>query len=110
MLDHIGNGAGMIIRRLHPPTPVLRAILQLPVQKRTAFLQIVATRLRLSSRCFPGLDLDNAVRAVLWDMVQEYDLLPRTPQTIHWINVEKFLGAAGFAAGLNGSAGTDCFG
>jgi len=82
----------------------------LPVQKRTAFLQIVATRLRLSSRCFPGLGLDNAVCAVLGDMVLEFNLLPRTPRTIHWIYVEKFLGAAGFAAGLNGSAGTDCFG
>jgi hypothetical protein len=34
-------------------------------------------------------------------MVQEFDLLPRTLRPIHWINVEKFLGAAGF----NGSAG-----
>ena len=101
MLNHIANGADIIIGRLRPPTPVLRAILQLPVQKRMAFLQIIAARLRLPSRRFSDLDLDNAVRAVLWDMVQEFDLLPRTLRPIHWINVEKFLGAAGF----NGSAG-----
>jgi hypothetical protein len=52
-----------------PPTPVLRAILQLPVEKRRAFLQIIAARLRLPSRRFSDFDLDNAVRAVLWDMV-----------------------------------------
>ena len=40
-------------------------------------------------------------RAVLWDMAQEFDLLPKTLRPIHWINVEKFLGAAGF----NGSPG-----
>jgi hypothetical protein len=34
-------------------------------------------------------------------MVQEFGLLPKTLRTTHWINVEKFLGAAG----LNGSAG-----
>jgi Xaa-Pro aminopeptidase len=99
MLNHIANGADMIIGRLRPPTPVLRAILQLPVEKRMAFLQIIAARLRLPSRRFS--DLDNAARAVLWDMVQEFGLLPKTLRTIHWINVEKFLGAAGF----NGSAG-----
>ena len=65
-----------------------------------AFLQIIAARLRLPSRRFSDLDLDNAVRAVLWDMVQEFGLLPKTLRTIQWINVEKFLGAAGF----NGSA------
>jgi hypothetical protein len=101
MLNHIANGADIIIGRMRSPTPVLRAILQLPVQKRMAFLQIIAVRLRLPSRRFSDLDLDNAVRAVLWDMVQEFDLLPRTLRPIHWINVEKFLGAAGF----NGSAG-----
>ncbi len=98
MLNHIANGTDIIIERLRPPTPVLRAILQLPVEQRMAFLQIIAARLRLPSRRFSDLDLDNAVRAVLWDTVQEFDLLPRT---IHLINVEKFLGAAGF----NGSAG-----
>ena len=101
MLNHIANGADMIIGRWRPPTPVLRAILQLPVEKRMAFLQIIAARLRLPSRRFSDLDLDNAVRAVLWDMVQEFGLLPKTLRTTHWINVEKFLGAAG----LNGSAG-----
>jgi hypothetical protein len=102
MLNHIANGANIIIGRLRPPTPVLRAILQLPVEKRRAFLQIIAARLRLPSpRRFSDFDLDNAVRAMLWDMVQEFDLLPRTLRTIHWINVEKFLRAAG----LNGSAG-----
>ncbi len=40
-------------------------------------LQIIAARLRLPSRCFSDPDLDNAVRAVLWDTVQEFDLLPR---------------------------------
>jgi hypothetical protein len=95
MLNHIANGTDMIIGRLRPPTPVLRAILQLPVEKRTAFLQIIAARLRLASRRFSDLDLDNAVRAVLWVMAQEFDLLPGTLRTIHWINVEKFLGAAG---------------
>ncbi len=96
MLNHIANGTNVIIGRLRPPTPVLRAILQLPVEKRMAFLQIIAAR--LPSRRFSDLNLDYAVRAVLWDMVQEFDLVPRT---LHWINVEKFLGAAGF----NGSAG-----
>ena len=80
MLNHIANGADMIIGRLRPPTPVLRAILQLPVEKRMAFLQIIAARLRLPSRRFSDLDLDNAVRAVLWDMVQEFGLLPKTSQ------------------------------
>jgi hypothetical protein len=103
MLNHIANGADMIIGRWRPPTPVLRAILQLPVEKRMAFLQTIAARLRLPSRRFSDLDLDldNAVRAVQWDMVQEFGLLPKTLRTTHWINVEKFLGAAG----LNGSAG-----
>jgi hypothetical protein len=67
MPNHSTDGSGMIIRRLRPLTPVLRAIPQLPVEKRTAFLQIIAARLRLSSRNFFDADLDNAVRAVLWD-------------------------------------------
>ena len=80
MLNHIANGADMIIGRWRPPTPVLRAILQLPVEKRMAFLQTIAARLRLPSRRFSDLDLDNAVRAVLWDMVQEFGLLPKISQ------------------------------
>jgi hypothetical protein len=105
MLNHIANGANIIIGRLRPPTPVLRAILQLPVEKRRAFLQIIAARLPVA-QSLSDFDLDNAVRAVLWDMVQDFDLLPRTLRTIHWINVEKFLGAAGF----NGPAGKHRFG
>ena len=90
MLNHIANGADIIIGRLRPPTPVLRAILQLPMETRRAFLHIIAARLRLPSRRFSDFDLDNAVRAVLWDMVQEFDLLPRTLKTIHWIMSRNF--------------------
>ena len=66
MPNHTTDGSGMIIRRSRPLTPVLRAILQLPVEKRTAFLQIIAARLRLSSSHFSDADLDHALRAVLW--------------------------------------------
>jgi hypothetical protein len=98
MPNHTTDGNGMIIRRLRPLTPVLRAILQLPVEKRTAFLQIVAARLRSSSSHFFDAGLDNAVRAVLWELTQEFGLLPGT---IRWINVQMS------AAGFNGPAGGD---
>jgi hypothetical protein len=49
---------------------------------------------------FSDADLDNAVRAVLWELAQEFGLLPGT---IRWINVQ--MSAAGDRPPLSGPGG-----
>ena len=52
-------------------TAVMRAVLQLPVEKRNLLLQRIAARLELPHSHYSGSDLDTAVRIAVRQLIQE---------------------------------------
>jgi hypothetical protein len=66
-------------------TAVMRAALQLPVEKRNRLLQRIADRLELPASHYSPSDLDDAVRRAVRQLIQEFS---RPPGTILWLDRE----------------------
>jgi hypothetical protein len=66
-------------------TAVMRAALELPVEKRNLLLQRIADLLELPDGHYSQSDLDIAVRSAVRQLIQEFN---RPPGTIHWLDRE----------------------
>jgi hypothetical protein len=66
-------------------TVVMRAALQLPVEKRRRLLRRIAQRLKLPPGQYSQSDLDNAVRTAARQLIEEFS---RPPGTILWLDRE----------------------
>jgi hypothetical protein len=64
-------------------TAVMRAVLQLPVEKRNRLLQRIADRLELPDGQYSQSELDSAVRIAVRQLIQEFS---RSPGTILWLD------------------------
>ncbi len=64
-------------------TAVMRAALQLPLEKRAVLLQHIAVRLQLPDSHYSQTELDNAVRMAMRQIIQKFS---RPPGTILWLD------------------------